>query len=72
MGLVGPDPPVQPRHQVDVVGDSPRQLLRRVHVRVDEPYQTPIEQQKTGKSSLKFRLGEELKIDEAVLVCGEC
>jgi hypothetical protein len=37
VGLVWPDPPVQPRHQVDVVGDPPRQLLRRVHVRVDEP-----------------------------------
>lgn len=38
--LIGPDPPVQPRHQVDVVGDPPRQLLRRVHVGVHKPYQS--------------------------------
>jgi hypothetical protein len=35
--LVGPDPTVQPRQQVNVVGDPPRELLRRVHVRVHEP-----------------------------------
>ena len=35
--FVRPYPLVQPRHQVHVIRDPPRQLLRRVHVCIYEP-----------------------------------
>lgn len=38
--LVGPDPVVQPGEELDVIRDSPRQLLRRVDVRVDKAWAT--------------------------------
>lgn len=39
--FVGPNSLMEPRLQVHVVGNAPGQLLRRVHMRVDEPYNPP-------------------------------
>lgn len=50
---------MQPRHQVNVVGDPTRQLLRRVHVRVHQSYPAAAEARKTKstKIRLQFRWG---------------
>ena len=43
VGLIRPDAPVQPREQVHIVRDAARQLLRRVHMRVDQAFKNPCE-----------------------------
>jgi hypothetical protein len=60
VGFIGPNPAVQPRHQVDVVGDPPRKLLRRVHMRVHEACQAKRNQIHQNSSDENYEERNEL------------